>query len=195
MSGRRQFDGTTEHARPADLTTTETVPANATLDSIVVVTIDRTSGSTVTTTDVLTGTDTWSFADADDKYGFLVTYWNTLPPPEGGEGCTPGYWKQSHHFHSWPAAYAQDDSYDAVFGVGSSFGGTLLDALKRGGGKEKALGRHAVAALLNADGSGVVYAFTEGEVIQKVQDAYASGDFNGVKGQLETENERGCPLN
>ena len=105
------------------------------------VTIDRTSESTVTTTDVLLGTDTWSFADADNKYGFVVTYWNTLLPPEGGEGCTPGYWKQSHHFDSWPEGYTQSDYYDAVFGVTSSFGGTLLEALKRGGGKEKALGR------------------------------------------------------
>ena len=188
-----QFDGAV--FGPADLSTTEVVPAGATLDSIVVVAGDRSSGSSVVTTTVLTGTDTWSFANANNDQGFLVTYHNSFPPPPGGgEGCTPGYWKQSHHFDSWPSSYAPGDDYDTVFGVSSSFGGTLLDALKRGGGKEKALGRHAVAALLNA-GSGVDYAFTEAGVIQMVQDAYSSGDFNGVKDELATENERGCPLN
>lgn len=112
--------------------------------------------------------------------------------PGGGEGCTPGYWKQSHHFDSW-VGHATRDLFNTVFGVTSSFGGTLLEALKRGGGKEKALGRHAVAALLNA-ASSVYYDLTEDEVKEAVQDAYASGDFNGVKGDLEELNELGCPL-
>ena len=25
----------------------------------------------------------------------------SIPPVAGGEGCTPGYWKQEHHFGSW----------------------------------------------------------------------------------------------
>lgn len=112
----------------------------------------------------------------------------------GGEGCTPGYYKQPHHFDSW-ATYTTGQSYDTVFGVTSSFGGTLLEALKRGGGKEKALGRHAVAALLNAANGDVSYAFSEAEVIIRVQEAYASGDFNDYKDILADENEMGCPLN
>ncbi|MBW2504022.1 MAG: hypothetical protein JRE16_05570, partial [Deltaproteobacteria bacterium] len=68
-----------------------------------------------------------------------------------GEGCTPGYWKQAHHFDSW-TGFEPDDSYEAVFGVSATCqdGLTLLEALKKGGGGECALGRHAVAALLNA---------------------------------------------
>ncbi|MGH2544967.1 MAG: DUF7507 domain-containing protein, partial [Ardenticatenaceae bacterium] len=47
----------------------------------------------------------------------------------GGEGCTPGYWKQAHHFDSW-VGFDPSDSFDAVFGVTSSFGSnfTLLQA-------------------------------------------------------------------
>ncbi len=124
--------------------------------------------------------------------GVTAFFTNTEVVP-GDEGCTPGYWKQPHHFGNW-TTYAQGDSYDATFGVVSSFGGTLLDALKRGGGKEMALGRHAVAALLNAANAGVNAMYSEAQVIAMVQAAYASGDFNGVKDQLAAANELGCPL-
>jgi hypothetical protein len=112
----------------------------------------------------------------------------------GGEGCTPGYWKQSHHFDSWEV-FSPSDDYEATFGVDASFSKTLLGALEQGGGGEKALGRHATAALLNAASGGVDYAFTTAEVIAIVQAAYASGDFEGAKNQLESENEMGCGLN
>lgn len=115
------------------------------------------------------------------------------PPPSGGEGCTPGYWKQPHHLDSW-VGYSPDQSYEAVFGVDASFSaGTLLEVLDQGGGGEKALGRHAVAALLNS-ASSVDYAYSSAGVIAAVQQAYASGDFNGVKNLFEFENELGCPL-
>jgi hypothetical protein len=113
---------------------------------------------------------------------------------EGGEGCTPGYWKQSHHFDSW-VDFVPGDDYETVFGVDASFDKTLLGALKQGGGGEKALGRHAVAALLNSSNPDVSYAFTSAEVIAIVQDAYATGDFEEAKNQLADENEQGCPLN
>lgn len=119
----------------------------------------------------------------------------TPPPPTGGEGCTPGYWKQTQHFDSWAATgYAPGDSFDAVMGVDSSFG-TLLDALEAKGGGESALARHAVAALLNASNPDVSYGFTAAGVIALVQDAYASGDFESAKDLLEAQNELGCPLN
>ena len=66
----------------------------------------------------------------------------------GDVGCTPGYWKQVRHFDSW-VNYSPDDIFSDVFGVGPAV--TLLEALKTGGGGEAALGRHAVAALLNAN--------------------------------------------
>jgi hypothetical protein len=127
-----------------------------------------------------------------------------IAPPVGGEGCTPGYWKNhagllkkngDYQKDSWAGTgYAVGDLYDATFGVTSSFGGTLIEALNRGGGGENALGRHAVAALLNA-ASSVSYMYTPAQVIAAVQAAYASGDFEGTKNDFAYENEMGCPLN
>ena len=118
-----------------------------------------------------------------------VTY--TFEPPAGGEGGTPGYWKQRHHFGSW-VGFSPDDSYATVFGV--PYDKTLLQALKTGGGAEKALGRHSVAALLNSANDDVSFAFTAADVIALVQDAWATGDFEGAKSQLAAENELDCDL-
>ncbi len=113
----------------------------------------------------------------------------------GGEGCTPGYWKQEHHFDSW-VGYSPSDLFETVFGVDVSYGNpTLLEALKIGGGGEKALGRHAVAALLNTANSNVSYLYSTADVIALVQLAYSTGDFEEVKDQLAGQNEQGCPLN
>lgn len=120
------------------------------------------------------------------------------PPPgcgEAGDGCTPGFWKQSQHAMAW-TGYSPDDMFEAVFGVDAILldGKTLLEALRMGGGKELALGRHAVAALLNAASDEVDYLYTEAEVISMVQDAYATGHFNATKDMFEMENERGCTV-
>ena len=112
----------------------------------------------------------------------------------GGEGCTPGYWKQDHHFDSWDV-YSPGDSYDAAFGVKSSKDWTLAEAAAAKGGGEKALARHATAALLNSANPDVDYEYSTAEVIALVQDAYATGDFEGAKDALEFQNELGCPLN
>jgi hypothetical protein len=111
--------------------------------------------------------------------------------PQGGQGCTPGYWKQTQHFWAW-TNYTQGDSFAAVFGV--PYDKTLLEALKTGGGQERALGRHAVAALLNAANPDVSHAFTEAQIIALVQDAWATGDFESAKNLLAFENEQGCPI-
>ena len=120
-----------------------------------------------------------------------ATTTTTEAPPGGGEGCTPGYWKQPHHFDSW-VGYQPGDEFDVVFGV--PYDVTLLQALSTGGGAEKALGRHAVAALLNAASGDVSFAFTEADVIALVQSAWASGDFGTAKNTLADENESSCPL-
>jgi hypothetical protein len=117
------------------------------------------------------------------------------------EGCSLGYWK--NHTGMWQG-YKPGEDYETVFGV--QFGAdplftlTLLQALQQGGGGEAALGRQAVAALLNAAHSGVNFTDGEGEpitelqVIALVQDAYVSGEFGPVKDLLEAWNERYCPL-
>lgn len=117
----------------------------------------------------------------------------TPPPPTGGEGCTPGYWRQDQHFDSW-MNYSPTDSYDATFGVDGSFE-TLLDAVWARGGGENALARHAVAALLNSQNPDVDYLYTSADVISLVQQAYADGDFEGIKDLFAAQNEAGCDLN
>jgi len=118
-------------------------------------------------------------------------YYGEEPPQGGGEGCTPGYWKQEHHYDSW-VGYSPSDSFDAVFGV--SYGGTLAEAAGANGGGANALARHAVAALLNASSS-VDYLYSTADVINMVQAAFASGDYEGTKDLFAAQNELGCPLN
>lgn len=116
-------------------------------------------------------------------------------PPVGGEGCTPGFWKQPHHLDSWTAPYDPSDLFSAHFE--DAFPGmTLLEVLSQGGGGLNALGRHTVAALLNAASADVDYAFTPAQVISLFNSAYpgTSAQYEALKNQLETENERGCGL-
>jgi hypothetical protein len=124
-------------------------------------------------------------------------WWVKCLPPLVYQGCTPGYWRQDQHFDSWvPTGYAPGDDFEAVFGVDASFDPhTLLDAVWLGGGGEFALARHAVAALLNAAHPAVNYQFTEAQVIAGVQNAYATGNFEPFKIQLDFANNAGCPLN
>lgn len=63
----------------------------------------------------------------------------------------------------------------------------MLEALSTGGGGSIALWRHAAAALLNVEHSGVAYPFSEDQVWEAIESA--------DKDQLEWGNERGCPLN
>ncbi len=191
------------------VTVTEQVPVPATgsyAPSFVKTTLVRTAGApdAVVVGASTPGNSTSEAFSGDTPsgvVGVLVEFTNTYmpPPPGGGEGCTPGYWKNHTGLKSqtnqWPpTGYGQGDSYDATFGVSSSFGGTLLDAVRRGGGGEIALGRHAVAALLNSSHPDVSYDLSAAGVIAAVQAAYAGGDFEGVKNTLAWYNEQGCPI-
>lgn len=117
----------------------------------------------------------------------------------GEEGCTPGYWKQEHHFGNWPV-----NPYTTTFGDAFTVAcdgmtypsvnpedGTdictilLLDALSLRGGGVNALARHAAAGWLNAMSS-VDYFWTPAEV----EGAFMAGD----KDALEMANESYCPL-
>jgi hypothetical protein len=125
-----------------------------------------------------------------DKASHTVT---VVCEPSGGEGCTPGFWKQWRHYKYWEG-YKRWDRFEKVFGVDASCNVKLIQALRARGGGEAALMRHAVAGLLNAASSRIDYAFTPAQVIAMVQHAYATGDFEGVKDVLETEHERGCEV-
>ncbi len=124
---------------------------------------------------------------ADGDPAWVICFENET----GNEGCSQGYWK--NHHGSWAVTgYSPGDEYDVVFGVDDDT--TLGNALRRGGGKEKALARKAVTALLNASHPGVHYYYSEAEVIAIVQDAFATRDFEGAKELLE-EHNKNCPLN
>jgi hypothetical protein len=112
-----------------------------------------------------------------------------------GEGCTPGFWKN----HPFPEPYTPETLFNDVFGV--TIAGdedlTLGESLNLGGGGESALARQAVAALLNAASDEIDFEFTVEEVIEKVQDAIASGDpeeIEDLEDEFDRENNRGCPL-
>jgi hypothetical protein len=115
-------------------------------------------------------------------------------PNGGGEGCTPGYWKQAQHYDSWPAAYSPDMLFSDVFD--DAFPGkTLVDVLGNGGGGLDALGRHTVAALLNGASSGVSYDLSSSSVISSFNAVYPGANYERLKNQLASLNEQGCPLN
>lgn len=117
----------------------------------------------------------------------------TPTPPSGGQGCTPGYWRQTQHFDSYPAPYSPQTLFSSVFGVGPSI--TLAEAADAKGGGANALIRHATAALLNAASANVNYAYTTDQVIAMVKDAYATGNYEATKNLFEAQNEINCPLN
>jgi hypothetical protein len=114
----------------------------------------------------------------------------------GGQGCTPGYWKQKHHFADWIAPYNPDDSFSDYFE--DAFPGlSLVQVAANGGGGLDALGRHTVAALLNSANTEVSYDLTPQEVIDAFNNLYPGSkeDYESLKDQFEGLNEQGCPLN
>ncbi len=116
----------------------------------------------------------------------------------GGEGFTPGFWK--NHTEDW-MGYDPTDSYADVFGVtvhakvlklgDKNDDGelSLLETLNLRGNSIKSFYRHSVAALLNAAHPNVDYAFTETEVKDMVQEAFATGAFETFKLRFEVQNE------
>ena len=129
--------------------------------------------------------------------GLLVVFTNTeipTPPPPGNQGCTPGYWKQEQHFDSWPAPYTPTTLFSAVFE--DAFPGMTLDqVVGQGGGGLNALGRHTVAALLNAQSSGVTYPISAADVISGFNAVFPGGNYETLHLRWAAFNEAGCPLN
>lgn len=137
-------------------------------------------------------------------------YWNTLNVTvevSGDElepeGCTPGYWRQEHHFDSW-TDHSPSDLFSSVFdrvitvrtgGRSTKADPTLLQAVWAKGGEVNALARHATAAILNAASADVDYQYSHAEIVTMVQDAIDSGDFETAKNALANANEAGCDLN
>jgi hypothetical protein len=152
------------------------------------------------------GTGTYSFAvftaifDVDGNIltklngKWTITCEKETPPP-GFEGCTPGFWRQPQHYDSWTSPYAPSMLFVVAFGEDAFPDKTLGEVVRLGGGSLNALGRHSVAALLNAASPDVDYAYSVSQVIQMFQNVYPDGNFEAVKDVFEFNNELGCPLN
>ena len=126
------------------------------------------------------------------------------PVTSGGEGCTPGYWKQPHHFDSWPAGITPDMAYSSIFGrvidvrvkgEGVVTDPTLLQALSALGGKVNTAARHSTAAYLNAMTADVSYDLSSDQIIDNLQQSIDNNDFGSLIEALVNFNEQGCPLN
>lgn len=184
-----------DQERQDTVVVTELASSETVLDSIVV---DSTHSLTKYRLPTITGTNiarTYTFRSK----GAIATFYNSVAPPPppppttGGEGCTPGYWKQRQHFGSWTSPYSPNKKFSTVFS--NAFPGkTLLQVLGQGGGGLNALGRHTVAALLNAASAGVEYDLTVAQVIADFNEAYANGDYEDLKDTFADLNEQGCPL-
>lgn len=138
------------------------------------------------------------------RLGGIETGGEPPPPPPGDQGCSPGYFK--NHTGSWPAAYSPGQAVGSVFSAASAYpslASQSLLAMLGGGGGPGTLGgarillRAGVAALLNAESSGVDYPETAADVIDAVNDALSSGDratMLALASQLDGQNNLGCPL-
>lgn len=136
-----------------------------------------------------------------ESYSSTTTTETTTPtttppttPPPGGEGCTPGFWKNH------PEAYA-GTGYSPTTTLGSVFVGlsptyaslTFDQALNLTGGGLDALLRQAVAALLNASSPDVDYPLSAAEVISLTNAAIASGDYESTKDLFDEFNNLTAP--
>ncbi len=141
------------------------------------------------------------FADGGTKFvngfhGFTITFENTVvipppPPPPGGQGCSPGYWKN----HNFPAGYTKGQLFSSVF-EDAFPGKSLQTVLSTGGGGLTALGRHTVSALLNAAALGGNYELTTAQVIAKFNAVFPGGNYSALAAEfaaLQDVNGRVCP--
>ena len=137
------------------------------------------------------GSDDEVDSDADPITGYTAV--TNLTPGENDiswdagvfaefEGCSHGFWK-NHHSH-WQE-YASSDLIGNIFTIPTLLNllsdDTLEQALDYSGGDDlygaaRILLRNAVASLLNAVHSGVLYPMTESQVISEVDAALASED-------------------
>ena len=186
---------------PDVVTVTELVPDGWVNDGITVYSLDEDSDDPVVFEEE---GPTHSGEVLRGKIGCLLVYRNSRVPT-GGEGCTPGGWKNRLvRIGAWDATgYATTDLVNDVFDAPAVFDGTtLLEALSLKGGnsfdeKVEILLRAATAALLNASHPGVEYDLTAAQVISQVNAAIATGDNSAVTDLADTLddwNNQGCDI-
>ena len=135
----------------------------------------------------------------------------TATQPAGGEGCTPGFWKNhtdtSKYPNAWPpTGLTPGQRVDSVFTIPGEFSAladdSLLVALQYGGGSTdqeaaQILLRAAVAAVLNANHSSIDYPLSAASIISQVNAALATSDRATIltlQGTLDGDNNLGCSI-
>ncbi len=106
----------------------------------------------------------------------------------GFDGCTPGFWKQRHHFEYWPID--PETSFNAIFQCDPALFDpeiTLGEALRLKGGRLNKVGRHGTAAYLNWLTSGVDFPLS----FEEIQLAVCAGDVDFLVPYNELSDE--CP--
>jgi hypothetical protein len=138
-----------------------------------------------------THVNTATIVETGQSDNATVTVTCTPPPPPGGEGCTPGYWK--NHPESYGGTGVTSTSTLASVGFNVAATLTFQTALSTGGGGIRALLRHASAAYLNAASPNVDYSLTTAQVVAMTNAAIASGSYEATKNIFEGHNEDGAP--
>jgi len=178
----------------ADVTVTETSAQSGFHLDHVDLTLNAAGSLSTTTSAGPTASEFIAGTNGGGLRGALAKFFNVATPQEGGQGCTPGYWKQDQHFDSWPAGYLPTDLFSKYF-EDAFPGKNLLFVLSQGGGGLAALGRHTVSALLNAASNGVNYNLSVQNVIDGFNNVFPNGDYEGQKNIFAGFNEQTCPLN
>jgi hypothetical protein len=105
---------------------------------------------------------------------------------------TPGFWKSPNSQKKWPkTGLSPNDRFVLVFNLNTTFDPTLLDVLKGHGGGTNALGRHAVAALLNASLPNSSYPYAPDEIKSAVKETlsqYQATLFYGADISTDIDN-------
>jgi hypothetical protein len=150
-------------------------------------------------------------SNADATGGDVVPIFVNTQENGGGEGLTPGFWKQNATFRSKVTGRIGEAWLDAGFtppGVSlstlfTSLAGTqyanltMLQGLNLGGGGIQALIRHAVAGVLNASHEGIEYDLTVDEIKTAVNAAILGGNatvITDLKDDLDEFNNQGADV-
>lgn len=114
---------------------------------------------------------------------FLTLPSTLLADDPVGFSFTPGFWKNDNSASHWEqTGFQKTDGFQAIFGVNTLFNSntSLLDILNAKGGGADALGRHAVAAFLNASLPGSTYPYSPAEITSSVGAALTQHQINSL---------------
>ena len=123
--------------------------------------------------------------------------------PCGGEGCSPGFWKNRGYNQGWwDSVYHPGRSFAEVFGYNPFDGDptlyeVILFNVSGSDNIDRVLGFHAVAALQNAANPNVDFAYSTDQVITYTSNPYLGlGDFDRwqVKDNFDILNNLGSDL-